>query len=386
MLFTRSLARRPGLFRSSNLALLFFLLPLLVHAQSSSEWPRLQTSEWTKTNFDKMSVDKSEILSGGPPRDGIPPIDKPAFVSVTEAAEWLGDDEPVIAFEQGGVARAYPLQIMMFHEIVNDVVGDLPVAVTFCPLCNASIVFERQLDGEILDFGTTGRLRKSDLIMYDRQTESWWQQFTGTAIIGDYLDTRLQQRPSQIIGFQTFATAYPNGEVLSRDTGFRRMYGQNPYAGYDSINSNPFLFQGKVDPRLPAMERVLSLPTGTGNLLIPLSSLESTPLVHLDAGDEPVVVLAQGKANTALGDQTIANARLIPAAAAFSRRVDGETLEFVVEDDVVRDTRTRSSWNALGQSVAGELKGARLQQIDGGVHFAFAWLAFDPDATIHSGN
>ena len=204
---------------------------------------RLKTSEWKLTNFDIVTVDPDEILSGGPRKDGIPAIDKPAFVSYADAASWLADNEPVVAFEYEGKARAYPLQILMYHEIVNDTVGGKAVSVTFCPLCNASIVFDREVEGEVLDFGTTGRLRKSDLIMYDRQTESWWQQFTGKGIIGDYADTKLKQLPSQIVSFATFRDAFDQGEVLSVKTGFERNYGNNPYAGYDAKNGIPFLYR-----------------------------------------------------------------------------------------------------------------------------------------------
>jgi len=130
----------------------------------------LPTQEFPKTDFDNISVDLDSILSGGPPRDGIPPIDKPVFSTASEVQPWLGADEPVVAYVDGDDARAYPLQILIYHEIVNDIVNDKPVTVTFCPLCNASIVFDRTVDGEVLDFGTTGRLRNSDLIMYDAQT------------------------------------------------------------------------------------------------------------------------------------------------------------------------------------------------------------------------
>ena len=156
------------------------------------------SSEWPKTDFENSSVDHSEILSGGPPRDGIPAIDSPAFVDVPGASDWLKNDEPVIALTVNKVSRAYPLQILMWHEIVNDEIGGQPVAVTFCPLCNASIVFDRRLDDQVLDFGTTGRLRLSDMVMYDRQTESWWQQFTGTGIIGDLNGEVLTQLPSHL--------------------------------------------------------------------------------------------------------------------------------------------------------------------------------------------
>ena len=146
---------------------------------------RFSLRYWPDTDFSNRSIDLGEISSGGPPPDGIPAIDSPVFESVAEANTWLGPDWPIMFFENNGVARAYPLAILIHHEIVNDVVGDLPVSLTFCPLCNSTIAFDRRLsDGTVLDFGTTGNLRNSDLVMYDRQTRSWWQQFTGEAIVG----------------------------------------------------------------------------------------------------------------------------------------------------------------------------------------------------------
>jgi len=363
------------------LVLFAMLLPVTtVEAQS---WPRLQTAEWTKTNFDKMSIEPDEIMSGGPPKDGIPAIDRPQFITLEAASEWLDENEPVIAFEHGGMARAYPLQILIFHEIVNDEVGGKPFAVTFCPLCNASIVFARDHNGVVLDFGTTGRLRKSDLVMYDRQTESWWQQFTGEGIVGDYTGDKLTQVPSQIVSFETFQEAFPEGEVLSKETGFQRQYGQNPYQGYDSIHNTPFLYQGKTDPRLRPMERVLSIPSGDGYHLVPLTELEDTSVLSMQLEGSDVVVFAPGVAASALDQSEIAASRDIPAAAAFSVVHGEQTLKFEVRDGNIVDSSTGSTWNALGHAVSGELAGERLQQIDSGVHFAFAWLAFDPDASIY---
>ena len=146
------------------------------------------------------------------------------------------------------------------------------MAVTFCPLCNASIVFDRRVDEQVLDFGTTGRLRRSDMVMYDRQTESWWQQFTGTGIIGDMNSVVLKQLPSHIVSFADFKKHHKNGEVLSRETGLRRNYGENPYVGYDNIDSRPFLFRGEISDRLPAMERVLALRNDESTLLFALST------------------------------------------------------------------------------------------------------------------
>ena len=191
---------------------------------------RAATGDW-KTNWNRHTIQYDELLFGGPPRDGIPSIDAPKFISPAEAEAWLADNEPVIALEIDGDARAYPLQILIWHEIVNDVVGDVPVIVTFCPLCNATIVFDRRLDGTIYEFGASGLLRNSDLVMYDRTTESLWQQFTGEGIVGDLAGAQLTFLPSSIVSFADFRAAYPGGVVLSRETGYGRTYGSNPYPG-----------------------------------------------------------------------------------------------------------------------------------------------------------
>lgn len=200
------------------------------------------------TDFSRRSIAFSEILSGGPPKDGIPAIDDPQFVSVSEADEWLEDLEPVTVFQEGDDVRVYPFQILIWHEIVNDVVGGRPVAVTFCPLCNTAIVFDATVNGQRLDFGTTGRLRFSNLLMYDRQTETWWQQASGDAVIGELLGTQLTFLPASYISWANARDTYPDAQVLSRETGNQRDYGRNPYAGYDNVNSSPFLYDGPATP------------------------------------------------------------------------------------------------------------------------------------------
>ena len=341
------------------------------------------TAEWPKTDFENSSVDHSEIMSGGPPKDGIPAIDNPAFIDASVASEWLKDKEPVIAIEIDGIARAYPLQILMWHEIVNDEIGDSAVSVTFCPLCNASIVFDRDLDGVRYDFGTTGRLRLSDMVMYDRQTETWWQQFTGEGIIGELNGVKLRQIPSNIVAFESFKKQFPEGQVLSRETGFTRTYGRNPYAGYDDIDSSPFLFRGKTDKRIKPMERVLSLSANDKTLLFDLTSLNDKPVVNGEFEGASYVVLAFENMNSALDKSEISSSRLIPSAAVYDSVLDGKKLNFQIVDGVVTDVETGSEWNNFGIAEKGELAGSQLQQLDRGVHFAFAWLAFDPDAQIY---
>lgn len=360
-------------------ALFVVILLFAAQALAQNDFGR---RDWPKTDFSRRTVDLAEIESGGPPKDGIPSIDRPRFVGTAAARAWLKAQEPVIALRMGQEVRAYPLQILMYHEIVNDTVGGTPVAVTFCPLCNASIVFERRVGERVLDFGTTGRLRLSDLVMYDRQTESWWQQFTGKGIVGHYAGAVLEKIPSEIVSFGDFIAAHPTGLVLSRETGHSRPYGRNPYAGYDRIDQSPFLFTGKKDDRLPPMERVLAVSVGAKHRLYPLTLLEGHAVANGELAGLAYVIFSKGGMASPLDSERIDAGRAIPAATAFERRLDGRVLDFSLRDGKYVDGATGSEWNILGEAVDGPLKGRRLPSVESGVHFAFAWLAFNPESEI----
>jgi len=213
--------------------------------------------EWPRTDFTKTSVDFSEILSGGPPKDGIPAIDEPKFDAVGSVSG-IGPKVPVISFSLNGEAKAYPLGVLMNHEIVNDRVGGVPVIVTYCPLCNSSIVFDARLEGKILDFGVSGKLRNSDMVMYDRQTESWWQQFLGEGIVGEMTGKQLKILPSRVESFDRFKKKFPNGKVLKPVFTSRGRAGMNPYGGYDSAKT-PFLYRGSMPEGIPPMARVIAV-------------------------------------------------------------------------------------------------------------------------------
>ncbi len=233
------------------------VLALTLVAGGALAVPESWTNEFPKTDFSKHSVDFDEIRSGGPPRDAIPAIDSPKFVPVSEAG-MLSDTEPVIGLVVNGDARAYPLRILTWHEIVNDTVGGIPVTVTFCPLCNSGIAFERRIDGMVLDFGTTGKLRKSDLVMYDRQTESWWQQFMGQAIVGELTGKTLKMIPARMESFANFKRRAPHGKVLVPENSRLRPYGRNPYPYYDTA-SRPMLYQGRMPEGIEPMVRVVAV-------------------------------------------------------------------------------------------------------------------------------
>ncbi len=340
------------------------------------------TSAW-RTDFGIASVDLSEIMGGGPGKDGIPAIEAPRYEPTSAAREWLDERAPVIVVERNGEARAYPLAILIWHEIVNDTLGGVPLVVTFCPLCNTALVFEREIGGSVYDFGTTGNLRFSDLVMYDRQTESWWQQATGHAIVGTLTGTRLPFVASQIVSLRDFAAAHPEAEVLSRDTGNRRNYGRNPYVGYDSVDQQPFLFRGVVDGRLSPMERVVTVAIGDDSVAYPYSEIAEVGVVHDEVDDTPIVVLWQAGVSSALDAALIDEGRDVGAAGVFQPAVDGRNLTFRRSDEgSIVDIETTSIWSIAGHATEGPLAGKRLEPIVHGNHFWFAWAVFQPDTRI----
>jgi hypothetical protein len=345
--------------------------------------PEFATVEF-KTDFRKHCVHYSEIFSGGPPKDGIPAINAPRFVSVSMANTWLQPNEPVIFLQVGNEARAYPIQILIWHEIVNDTVGGVPVAVTFCPLCNTAIAFARTVNGRVLDFGTTGRLRFSNLIMYDRQTESWWQQAIGQAIIGQLTGTQLVARPASIIAWSTFEAGHPDGQVLSRDTSYDRPYGQNPYRGYDNINQSPFLYSGPPTPGvLRPMARVLIVVLGGEAVAYPFDTLKKVHVVNDMVGKTDVVVLWTSGTSSPLDTGTIAGGRDVGSATVYLRTLDGQPLTFQFDGTNMVDKQTGSVWDILGRATSGQLAGKMLTPVVATNSFWFAWAAYQPHTRVY---
>ncbi|CAN5786739.1 hypothetical protein BH23PSE1_BH23PSE1_08500 [soil metagenome] len=219
------------------------------------DWARA----WPETDFGRALVPFDEILSGGVPRDGIPALTDPAMIAAADD-DRLEDVEPVMTVEiEGASPRAYPLRYLTWHEIANDTVGGIPIAVTFCPLCNSGLVFDRRMGGRVLEFGVSGMLRHSDLIMYDRETFTWWQQFDGRAIVGALAGERLDPVVTWMEGWGTYRERNPDGLVMAEPTDHRRAYGQNPYVGYDT-SPRPFLYRGEDPPHgIPPLARVVRI-------------------------------------------------------------------------------------------------------------------------------
>jgi hypothetical protein len=346
--------------------------------------PPFSTSGWD-TEFSNHSVPLDEFVGGGPPKDGIPSIDNPEFVSVSDADSFLDPREPVAVVEVDGDVRAYPIQILIWHEIVNDEIGGEPVAVTYCPLCNSTVAFSRVVAGEPVEFGTTGMLRASDLVMYDRATESWWQQITAEAVVGERTGTTLDVLPSQILSWEELRRVHPDAQVLSRDTGFDRDYGSSPYGGYDrDLDSRPFLLEGEPDRSLPPKERVAAVRTGESSVVYPFSGLREEAPVNDELDSEPIVVFFDPDVASALDSPLVSAGRDVGAAAVFERTVRGRELEFEPSADrgVFRDRQTGSTWDMSGTATSGRLDGSRLKQVAHDDQFWFALAAFFEDAEI----
>jgi hypothetical protein len=261
-------------------------------AADPAEWAQ----EWPRTDFSRSSVDFAEILSGGPPKDGIPAIDAPSFLPAAQEAS-LDDREPVLTLELGDEVRAYPIRYLMWHEIANDTVAGVPVAVTFCPLCNTAMVFDRRLNGETLSFGVSGKLRASDMVMYDRETEGWWQQALGEGIVGTHTGAQLTQLPAILESWAQFRARHPDGLVMAAPD-FPRQYGANPYAGYDSLD-RPFLYDGEDPPHgISPLARVVRV----GSRAWPLDRLRKAGKLE-EAG--VILTWEEGQAS-ALDNSTIA--------------------------------------------------------------------------------
>ena len=347
--------------------------------------------QWRVTDFHRFAVDPNEIVSGGQGRNYIPPIYQPVFMSLEEARglEWLTPDHPVAVVEVNGDARAYPLGILTFHEVVNDVIGGEPILVTYCPLCYTTLAFSREFEGDVLNFGTTGNVRLSNLIMWDDQTESWWQQADGQAIVGEYAGRFLDFVPAYTTSIAEFAASWPDGVVLSPASGnpnYWQAYGSTQYVGYDSPNNPPYLFRGRPDDRLGPTERILGVEIGDSVVAFPFGRLQNERVVHTTVGGEPIVVFWKSGTRSALDEEEIALSHDPGSAAAFDPRVDGRALEFTIDGDDVQDTETGSTWTVLGIATDGPLAGTRLSPVSAENGLWFAWAAFKPHTEIYSGS
>lgn len=347
-------------------------------AQAVAPWP---------TDWSRRTVNIGEFGLGIPrvdPRDIIPPIDLPKFEPITSAT-WLDDRQPGALVQFNDEVRFYPLAILTRHEIVNDRFGDLPVVVTFCPLCNTAVSFDARVDGQALRFGVSGLLRKSDLVMWDESTTSLWQQITGEGVVGEFAGAQLELIPTSIVSYGDAVETFPEALSLSRDTGFGIEYGTNSYAGYSS-SATPFLFDEEPDPRFPALSRVVGVSLNDNDKSYPFSVISTELAVNDEVGGTPIVILWGGDTADALDARQIADSQSIGTGIAFSREVAGQVLTFShLSDDLFTDAETQTTWTLLGKAIEGPLEGEQLEVVQHRNEFWFAWAGFFPDAPVYAG-
>jgi len=360
------------------------------------------------------TVPVSEYRSGGPPPNGIPPLGfkadalglpdtRPArFERVTASRRWLQPREPVILVTVNGETGIFPLQVLIWHEVANVTLGGVPVAVTFCPLCNTALVVDRRVpvkaehaarlkdagnvtNGRLLvTFGVSGLLYKSDLVMFDSATHSLWYQAIGRALTGTLAGTQLRVYPSFIVPFDEAAREAPAARVRSRNTGYTRDYGRNPSVGYDDANELPFLSSAPLDGRLMPKERVVTVSVGDTHAAYPFSVLARVGVVNDRVANLPLVVFWANGTTSALGAAQIGKARDVGAGVMFNRRLNGRSLTFRAVNGAFRDRETGSTWSLTGRATHGALKGAVLKPVTHANHFWFAWAAYVPPTRVYA--
>ncbi len=356
----------------SRLLVAFLILPAFA---------QLPGGPW-HTDLSKHSVPFADLVPSGAARDGIPSIDAPKFVTPADASAWLAGDQPVLAASLNGHARAYPIQILIWHLIVNDQIGGAPVLVTLSALCNSAAVYSRNINGSTYLFSFSGLVRNSNLVLYDRQTESLWQQLTGDAIAGSLTNSQLTRLNSAIVPFRVFLETYPNGKVLSRDTGFRRAYGRNPYSKF--LSSGQILFPVSLPGPLPfpSTDPIVVVEAKGATRAYSASLLAGHPALADRLAGTPFVIFSSHSMLDPLDAPVIANSRHTLAAAAFSPILNGRTLTFYKHHGIFFDKQTHTRWNLLGHATSGPLAGKHLEFFPYIISDAFAWLAFYPDTPV----
>ncbi len=337
--------------------------------------------------FPEPLIDPAEVISGGPPPDGIPSIDEPVFLDVIDNLELLPESEPVVVLEINGDARAYPIRALVWHEIVNDTVGGVPVSITYCPLCNTAVTYERTINGVETTFGTSGMLYFSALVMYDRATETLWTHFDGRAVIGVLTGTDLVEYASPLVAWGEFRESYPTGKVLDwTQTGYNRDYGRNPYSGYDDPEGTPFLFRGALDDRAAAMQRIVGVEFegASSAIAIEVVSDGEAKATAISVGDAELVVFWREGQASALDDTFVSGGRDVGSSAVFIPSVLGRDLTFSYDGTDFVDAETGSRWRLNGVAIEGEFEGERLEQVPHFDTFWFAWSTYQSDTTLRT--
>ena len=323
-------------------------------------------------NQENWSIPRDEVFDGGPGKDGIPALEDPEFISAG-SANYLSDDDLVIGFVVEGEARAYPHDILDWHEIINDQVGNVNIAVTYCPLTGTGIGWNREIDGKVTTFGVSGLLYNSNLIPYDRETNSNWSQIRLDCVNGKLKGREVETLPMVETTWLTWKKMYPDTRVLSENTGYNRNYGSYPYGSYRTSNDYLIFPVANKDDRIPNKERVLGIVLSNVVRVYRFSDFEESVTVFQDKLDGQSIVIAGNR-----GDSFMLAYENDPG--------DGTTLSFRAVHDqypVVMSDDEGNMWDVNGRAIAGPRKGARLGVIPSFLGYWFSFAAFYPDLSIY---
>lgn len=345
-----------------------------------------------KTDTTKTEIDLSEI-SIVMPRGSFQVLNYPEFISKDEGLKSFFAKEPIMYVEINGEAKAYSLNMLSVHEIANDTLGGVPILSTFCPLCNSGVVYDRRLTFKgkehLLEFEVSGMLRKSDMVMADKQTETWWQQLMGRAIVGELTGANLKVIPSLVISVEEFFTRFPNGKILSKSAGdeeSQKHYGQNFYKNYDAADGKPygrFFDPSSLDQRLAPMERIVDIRSLGEFKVYTFSKAKEMGVINDEFNSKNIVVFYKPGLVSILDKKDIKQSKDIGTVTVFNSLLDGDVLIFRKEGELFIDNNTNSHWDITGRCIEGNLEGKELDIEPHGNHCAFAWFAFHPETEIY---
>ena len=320
------------------------------------------------------------------PNGTIPSTPKVKFDSLEKAKTWMKAKDPVILVTVNKESKIYPIHMFTYHEIANDIVGGVPIAVTYCPLCNTAIAFDRRIEvngkKELATFGVSGMLYQSGMVMFDSITHSLWSQPIAQGIWGPQKNKSLVMVLADMMSFEQAANESSNAMVMNHDTGMDYKYGINPYVGYDAPDSKSRFFYGKYDTRLPNKERVAGVISDNKSFAIPFSALRKKTLINSTHISSPFVVFWRPGTASNMDAKLIDDSRDIGSTRVFSSMVNGHQLQFIAKNGQIFDSKTKSIWNHTGLAIDGALKGHQLQPIIHSNHFWFAWASFHPKTDI----
>ncbi len=348
----------------------FILLGIYIMNNFNENSLNKQNIELDFQNTTKSIVPLEQIVSGGPSPDGIPSIDNPKFIPVDQADKFLSNSDLIVGIDVNGEIRGYPLQILVWHEIVNDNVGGVPIAITYCPLCFTNQIFNRTtVDGQVLEFGTSGKLYNSNLVMYDRNTKSLWSQGMAQSIMGKFAGMKLEKIPFDLSYWDDWKTLYPKSKILSQDTGHSRPYGANPYGDYFTNSEILFPISNR-DDRLELKDIVIGKEYGGKNKAYPLKDIESSKVINDNLNGKSITLWSE-----------------FPfLVKMFDPSINGQVLSFYYEKDkkVFIDKQTGSEWTFDGKSISGPMIGNNLSRLPFDEGFWFEWATFYPETEIYN--